>query len=48
MAKKKQLGINSVAPGTVICIRLQFYAVKNSFMGGYFILFPIFLFFRDI
>ena len=43
-----QLGINNVTPGTVICVRLQFYAVKNSFMGGYFILFPIFLFFRDI
>ena len=39
-----QLGINNVTPGTVIYVSLQFYAVKNSFMGGYFILFLIFYF----
>ena len=39
-----QSGINNVTLGTVVCVRLQFYAVKNSFMGGYFILFPIFYF----
>ena len=29
-----QLGINNVTPWTVICVRLKFYADKNSFMGG--------------
>ena len=33
-----------MTPGTVVCVSLQFYAVKNSFMGRYFILFPIFYF----
>ena len=31
-----QLGMNNVTPGTVICVTLQFYAVRNSFMVFFF------------